>query len=588
MNFFSLIAPLRRDKGGPYDPTRAIFKPCRVMDWETYCFVPVSGGAADKQTLKMARTHARAHVARISHPGARRNRKPIAIPDRTNCRTPRATNSAKSTRSRVNLTATARLQSVFQCKFCLIPYCGTCLRPAVNQPRDGTQHSNNISGSDVDKFDKTESARSISDDLDEDVGSFTQGGCIKGYSQKQSSVFFVCRRLGDSALDTFYRPAYALSRTEGQLLQYFFTRVPNEIFGSTQTPSSRALENMIYQGAADNKLSLLWTLIAMETSVCSFEPDEQARTMAILKRRSRAYRLMQARISDQKAATTNDFVLSVGVAAAAEHRMGNTQLARAHMRGLKLLLDARGGIAALQHLHFPSYLRIVVDVVIELGLPDPFTRQVLRKNLRCLRSTLREFCLFNVHVRTTQTSQNGGSWSLPSSHKLRHPEAFAHPALQDYIELPPSPMTDSQSRFYLAILYAMNKTLWHLRFNANATTVYLMTLLDAAQRSRPTGFVMQCFGSKLPSVPLLQIIGHHVAEMHSVGSECKEMLGDEALVEFVELVMLAGSELRGYVIQLMWSCLSCLSVHEITEMGPLRMNALIQEIEEHWLEGQLI
>jgi hypothetical protein len=93
---------------------------------------------------------------------------------------------------------------------------------------------------------------------------------------------------------------------------------------------------------------------------------------------------------------------------------------------------------------------------------------------------------------------------------------------------------------------------------------------------------------KLPSVPLLQIIGHHVAGMYSVGSECKETLGDDALVEFVELVMLAGSELRDYILQLMWSCLSCLGVNEITELRPLGKNALIQEIEGRWLEGPLI
>jgi hypothetical protein len=442
-------------------------------------------------------------------------------------------------------------------------------------------------------LDTSETVGPILDNFDDFVDSFQQqgAGCTVRHYQQQRSVLFAAP-LGDSALDPFYCPAYPLSRAEGQLLHYFFTRVPNEMFGSTQTSISRALESTIYRGAADNELSLMWTLIAMETSVCSFEPDEQARKMRVLKRRSHAYKLMQARITDQQAATTNDFVLSVGVAAAAEHRMGNTQLARSHMRGLNLLLNARGGLAALQDLHFPTYLRIVVDVVIELGLPDPFTHQVLRKKLRRLRFTLRDLWLFNVHVRSIQPcvgdikAQSDELWALPSDHQVRHPQAFAHPALQDYIDLSPSPVTNSHFRFQLAILYAINKTLYHFRFNAVATDIYLRTLLDATQRSRPTGFIMQCFGLKLPSVPLLQIIGHHVAKMHEVESGCEKLLGNGDLVEFVELVMLAGPGSRSHILQLMWSWLCCLRIDDIPELHPSRMDVLVREIEEHWLERQ--
>jgi hypothetical protein len=124
MNCSMLMVPLGRHKDGPHNCKKITFKPCHVMDWEKYCFVPAAGGAADKKALKLARTHARAHVARLSHPGARRNRKHIDVPDTTKCSYSKATNVAGTTRAKLNLPNAIRLQSVFQGKFCLILYSG--------------------------------------------------------------------------------------------------------------------------------------------------------------------------------------------------------------------------------------------------------------------------------------------------------------------------------------------------------------------------------------------------------------------------------------------------------------------------------
>jgi hypothetical protein len=340
---------------------------------------------------------------------------------------------------------------------------------------------------------------------------------------------------------------------------------------------------------ATNEIQLMWCLIAMESQGLSFQQTDTERQLSILSRRNYVYNLMKTKLADEKTAQLTPFVLSVAMAATIEKRLGNEQHARYHTRGLKKILDLRGGPKAIRDMQYPFGL-MVFNILIEVGLPDLFDYQGLLRKLPQMRLKLRDLQAWNhqllISFRSENTQKQAAGSSQPSfSHsRTRHIYAFGRPALKDYIEIPPGKLTEAEYRFYLAMLYAVNNALWAFRNKPKASDMYLDTLADASEMSSSRGFILQCFGAKLPSLLLLLMIAHYVAHSEGLDPTTEAVFADEEAFEFVELMMLASPESRDVVLKALWSWLTSETATDFTCLSNSKLDILLEEIEDKWLE----
>ncbi|KAJ9604819.1 hypothetical protein H2200_010934 [Cladophialophora chaetospira] len=369
--------------------------------------------------------------------------------------------------------------------------------------------------------------------------------------------------------------------------------VPNEIFGTTSSPLSATISGGAYEGMATNEIQLMWCLIAMESQGISFQPTDADRRMSILSRRNYVYNLMREQLSDENTARLTPFVLSVSLAAYIENRLGNYEHARYHTRALKKLLDLWGGIKGIRDLQYPFGL-MVFNILIEIGLPELYSYQGLLRKLPQLRLKLRELQAWNYNLVSTSSLKKTrgtdksylGTILRPSDYLTRRLQAFDKPALKEYISYPEGPLTQGQYRFYLCMLYATNNALWALREKHTAGEIYLDSLVDATEMSESKGFILQCFGEKLPSLLMLLMIGHYAASSEKRDQATEAVFADEEAFEFVELMMLASTESRDVVLKALRSWLTSAAVTELTCLSSGKLDIVIEEIEDKWLERQ--
>lgn len=365
------------------------------------------------------------------------------------------------------------------------------------------------------------------------------------------------------------------------------------MFGTTSGPLSKTIQAGAYEGMAVNEIQLMWCLIAMESQGISFQITDHDRQMSILARRSYVYSLMRRQLADEKTATQTQFILSVAAAAFLEKRLGNREHSRYHRRALKKLLDFHGGAKGLRDLQYPFGL-MVFNILIEIGLPEMFSYQRLLRKLPQLRLKLKEVQTWNFNLLSNLSSKPAPEMNKsylatilrPPDYMTRRLLAFDKPTLKDYILYPEGPLTESQYRFYLTVLYIINSALWAFRERYGASETYLDSLVDATELSESRGFILQCFGEKLPSLLMLLMIGHYAASSEKRNQATEAVFADEEAFEFVELMMLASQESRDVVLKALWSWLSSSNVTELTCLSNGKMDIILEEIEEKWLENQ--
>ena len=371
------------------------------------------------------------------------------------------------------------------------------------------------------------------------------------------------------------------------------TRLPNEVLGNTSGPLSRAIQKGVIEGMSPDEVKLLWYLIAMESQGISFQPSYNKKQLSILSHRNHVYSLMKFTAVDDNSAVLDGFVFSVAVAATIEKRIGNAEHANYHIRGLKKLVDMRGGLRAIRNMQYPKDL-MLLSTFVELGLPELYTYKELLYKLPHLRLKLQDLQTWNCDMisksthkeaRTSSNEQHlADRRSLMSNSRTYQLSTFNKAALKEYITLPTGRLTDSQYRFYLAVLYAINNALWTFRENHKASIIYLVTLADAARMSTSSGFILQCFGDRLPSLLMLLMIAHHAADYGGRENAAEAASADEEVFEFVELMMLARPMSRDAVLEALWSWLRSPNVIEFTNLSHSKLDFILEEIEGKWLE----
>jgi hypothetical protein len=345
---------------------------------------------------------------------------------------------------------------------------------------------------------------------------------------------------------------------------------------------------------ATNEVQLLWCLIAVETQDLSFQPTASDRNLSVLRRRGHAYDMMQKRVLDGSA-HADDFLLTLGLTAAIEKRMGNVRISEYHTRALKGLLDSRGGLKTIRKMN-PAAALMVTNMLIEIGIPGLYNYHGLLTNLEELCRKIRRFQDWNCHLRTSQTStdrfrdarepKSAKIFQTSTSHLNLWTHAFNDSALSQYIELPPGELTEAEYRFYLAMLFFINLAFWAFRDSEETSRLYVKDLSSAAKMSKSTNFILQCFGAKLPSIMLLIMLAHYVVDSIGRDPSTGAVFAVEEVLDFVELMMMAKAESRNKVLRTLWTWLTSQNIKGLSLLGATELDILAHEIETKWLDNQ--
>jgi hypothetical protein len=117
--------------------------------------------------------------------------------------------------------------------------------------------------------------------------------------------------------------------------------------GFCSSPFLQVIHEASLANVSTNEIQLLWCLIALESDGMSFQPTASDRNLSVLRRRGRAYGIMQKMVSEGNA-HADDFLFTLGFAAAIEKRVGNVKNSQYHIRALKKLMDSRGGLKTIR------------------------------------------------------------------------------------------------------------------------------------------------------------------------------------------------------------------------------------------------
>jgi hypothetical protein len=534
---------------------------------------PDASSTTTKPSLEAARSEARAHAARVSHPGARGGRS-----QRSRVGAPK---SATSSNSGTKPTSSYRkIKFQFHVNGAVQPSPSPTL-PIVKLRVDLETDENTP---------PVASQGSRKED-DDDLAKIK----LKAASVSPS----LPREISRSALDPFVRPPFELSVPDEHLLQVYLSTVPDQIYGSAAPDVSAAIRHGTVGVVATNDLVVMWLLLVIESQVVSFQPTARDRRLSILARRSLAYRLMNERLADPKQSLTDEYIMAVAGAGASELRMGNSKGAECHIQAARKLLELRGGMKALRDITYPLGL-MILNVFVQNGIGSLWkTEEELREKVAEFSRWIREVQTWNFTIRdhsaTNRKSRDGHSTPESDhddgpawSQQTARARAFApKTSLSNYITLPPGDLDNEGYRFYFGILFALNRALHAFRNSDRTTTAYLAGLTCAVEMSAAHNFTLRAGGAKLPSLLLLLMIAHHAVEVGERTERTEGVFHVEEIFELLEIVMLAGRGTRMLVLRAFasWLTTPIASTADLEFVNNSKLDILAGEVEEKWLES---
>jgi hypothetical protein len=354
--------------------------------------------------------------------------------------------------------------------------------------------------------------------------------------------------------------------------------------GFCSSPFLQVIHDASLANVSTNEIQLLWCLIALESDGMSFQPTASDRNLSVLRRRGRAYDIMQKMVSEGNA-HADDFLFTMGFAAAIEKRVGNVKNSQYHTRALKTIRKMNTAAALM-----------ITNMLIEIGIPGLYSYHGLLTNLEELHRKIQRLQDWNCDLRASQASKeyfsdtNGPKSAQALRTMAKHlnlwTRAFNDSALSQYIELPAGELTRGEYRFYLAMLFFPNVAFWAFRDSEEISKLYVKDLSSAAKMSKSTNFILQCFAAKLPSIMLLIMLAHY--DVDSIGRDLSTsaVFAVEEVLDFVELMMMAKPKSRDTVLRALWSWLTSSNTKDLTLLSALQLDTLVDEIESEWLDNQ--
>lgn len=347
------------------------------------------------------------------------------------------------------------------------------------------------------------------------------------------------------------------------------------------------------EAASEVGLLLHWLLLSIEITGITFQTTAIEREISILSRRTRAYQVMSRQLSETNGFRSDDLIVSLAIATSAEQTTGNPKAASYHCHGVKTLLMQRGGLKSLRN--FKSYPEgiEVLNCLIGQGLPGLYSDQDVLPKIKNLRVKLREMQYWNERLWLTRSLQcpsidaTEGKGGIVNVGLQKRIDVFSDRPMLEYVNIPPRVLNDADYRWLLPVLYTINSTLFAFRGNHSMTLNYLELLGDSVRQSNNTNFICKCVGQTLPSLVLIIIFGHTAQKSDSTNdSSGREVYHIEEILEFVELLMMAGKETRDYILEALWSWLTAVDYGDIIRLSRARLDVLGQEIVATWNEDR--
>lgn len=365
--------------------------------------------------------------------------------------------------------------------------------------------------------------------------------------------------------------------------------IPDDIFGVSSKGVAHMIREAVVRDISTKPFTLTMVLFSAESGDLSFQPSEWDRRQSILKRRGNAYRLIRQSIvaANEAGSGLDAFTVALATMAATEKRLGNLSISECHMRAVKKIIDMHGGLDKIREIDSARAM-MLVNILIELGVPNYHDQRILPKTLAWLQQKLREFQAWNYWLRLCDTSTAalpGDIEALSTEAHRRHARhlrqwvsLFKTPILSDYVTPPPGSLTAEEYRSYLATLFIINTAFWAFRDSSATSAIYLRDLAHAVEKSQRKESVLRCFGAKCASVTLLIMITHYAANVEGRDETTGAVFAVEEILDFVELMMRASPKSRDLLLRAMTSYLCETEFAGLTYLSNATLGALADEI----------
>jgi hypothetical protein len=284
-------------------------------------------------------------------------------------------------------------------------------------------------------------------------------------------------------LDPFLRTAGPLSLRDRNLLHYYLAEVPGAVYGNSKNALNCLVRDTTVVHAQTNPICLQWTLLMAETYLRGSVAAESSPT--ILARKIYLYRKMYEMVTDPKTRFTDTTIISLTVGAYTDGRSGGLAKAQHHLKGVRCLIEGRGGIARLAERTGFQVLNSFVCMGLGVGAFEGIAslEEAVASFLRDMRSIQRWQIQVQEAVAPYLAAANEScareqqvlKQYLAARNRALGPVSALRPFLQ-------TPFYDAglrpHMRSHMALLWMLNRILWDLCEDYTAST----HLLDELSR----------------------------------------------------------------------------------------------------------
>ena len=255
------------------------------------------------------------------------------------------------------------------------------------------------------------------------------------------------------------------------------TVTPSAVYGTHGRAFYDPVRDTTIPGVTTNPLFLQWVLLATQYSILG---ATAANDPGILARRTHTYSLMRKAVRNVRTRYSGDTIIGLTVAGIAEARCGQVSEGMNHLAAVRRLIDARGGLTAMQDMPFDRIV-IILAAFVNLGSgPEAFlNRHFLSSRLEYIVAGLLDLQHFNASVlRGQRRSESTHVKTLTGATywKYRRQTLQAWDGLRSFISPFPAEASQGEKRCHIAILWFLNEIMRDLHNSAKDSISFLDSL----------------------------------------------------------------------------------------------------------------
>jgi hypothetical protein len=284
-------------------------------------------------------------------------------------------------------------------------------------------------------------------------------------------------------LNPFLRTAGPISHRDRNLLHYYLSEVPGAIYGNSRNAPNCLGRDTTVVHVQKNPICMQWTLLMAETYLLGSAAAESSPT--ILARKVYLYRKMYEMVAVPKTRFIDAAIISLTVGAYTYSRDDGLAKAQNHLKGVRCLIEGRGGIARLVERTGFQVLNSFVCMGLGVGAIEGMA--LLEDAIASCSRGMRNMQRRQIQVQEAVTPYLAAADESCAQEQqvLKRYIAARNRALGPVSALRPflqKPFYDaglrSHMRSHVTLLWMLNKTLWDMREDYTAS----IHLLDELSR----------------------------------------------------------------------------------------------------------